>query len=397
MMRGRVFAAYWKNESLEIFNLSDGSAVRRSGGTYAEITPVKGYGRKILVVGRERLFHARRRYPSAPDEQIKKAVRMEVEDLFPLRKPCYFSRIFEKTGNYILVDVWAWDCYDYEAIRAVFPFTHVVPEDLILFSEEPEVTVWRREGISYLLAHSADGFLGVSTVKGGITARSLSVFLKSLGRRSQDVRRINSYGSGLLDAAAAREEGGPGLPAEVLEKEEKPYPFCLDTLEKVRLDDFRIRGRNLLSGKIDLLVRAVIYLLLAYSLFLYMTARNYGEASLAVKSRIDALDRTAASTPVERKSGGAEAILADLGGVLKQSASPLDVMNTIARAMPADCVVKRMVLNKKNVELSLSSKTPLDVLKSFSEAGPVANVKLRGTPVRNPQGFYNFILDLEMK
>lgn len=392
-----MLAGYWHKEGLEVFRLSGDNLNKVAAGALSQLKPVKGLGKKVLIVGRERLLHTRRRYPSASYENIKKAVQMEIEDLFPLKNPCHFLRIFDKTDTYTVVDIWAWDCLEYNDLKAVFPFTHLLPEDLAFISDTPEITIFGRRDITYLLAHSKDGFLGVSTLKGDVTPRALHIFLRGLGRKSGGIKKINLYKAGISQKEIEGDEDLRGLSLDITERQNKGYPACLESIGMSGLKEFRVGPAYPAFVSVDMVMRAALYLLIAWGFSLYLTGRNYDSAIKDIKTKTDGAIRELASVGAVPKDEDNTDTVAELNEILKRSASPLGVLETLAGHLPEKSSVTRMVLNEKGLELSLSSKEPLDVIKSLGEAGDIKAVKLKGAPFKDNKGDYNFVLAVELK
>jgi len=83
------------------------------GDKISEISPgafklTKYLQKRVLVISRELLFYTRRSYPPIPLKKLKDALKVEVQDFFPLPKVSYTFKIFEATEKFTLVDLWAW-------------------------------------------------------------------------------------------------------------------------------------------------------------------------------------------------------------------------------------------------------------------------------------------------
>ena len=89
-----MVVAYWHKDGLDIYRFVDKKPVRQASGGLEEIKPIrKIFDKKVLIIGRELLFHTRKRYPPAPIKKLTKAVEIEVKDIFPISKPAFHSRI----------------------------------------------------------------------------------------------------------------------------------------------------------------------------------------------------------------------------------------------------------------------------------------------------------------
>ena len=278
LFNSNILAAYWQGGDIEIYKLSRDTCEKLTGRSLHELKPVRTFGKKVLIVGRNSLFHTRKRYPPATHEDIKKAVQMEIEDIFPLKNPYHYAKVFRSTETYTLVDIWAWEFADYNNLKQAFPFTHLIPEDVMFASDTLEISIFKNKDITSLLAHSKNGFMGVSTNRGNVTAQQFQIFLKNIRRHTdEEVEGINLYQQ---DVQAAGEDidlqEATGM---VARKRETKYPVCLDYVRRANLNEFRVISERVFSLKFDLVLRAVIYVLLAYSLSLYLTARNYNMLS----------------------------------------------------------------------------------------------------------------------
>src|SRR5208282_2872025 len=242
--------AYWHKDRLDIYRIAGGKLLPYASGRPGQIKPVKAWGKKVLIVGRDLLLHSRKKFPPASEADIKKAAQMEIGDLFPLKAPAHFMSISERTDAYAAADLWAWEGPAYDALKQIFPFTHALPEDMAFTSEEPEISVLRGREETRLVAHGLNGFLGVATFRGDVTASHVMILLKSISRHSGEIKRLNLYGAGDTQQLS-------GLPFPVVQKETKPYPICLEYLERADLSQFRVQGEHGLAAYSDVFARAV--------------------------------------------------------------------------------------------------------------------------------------------
>ncbi len=396
LFNSNILAAYWQGGDIEIYKLSRDTCEKLTGRSLHELKPVRTFGKKVLIVGRNSLFHTRKRYPPATREDIKKAVQMEIEDIFPLKNPYHYAKIFRSAETYTLVDIWAWEFADYKDIRQRFPFTHLIPEEVMFVSGKLEITVFRDRDITTMLAHAKDGFIGVASCRGAVTSAWFQVFLKSIRRHTGEaVEGINLYKQDIRDAGEDIDlQGLTGMAARIGDVK---HPACLDQVKKLNLNEFRVLSENVYSIKFDLILRAVMYVLLAYSLSLYLTARNYRLVSEKNKKDIFALSKEAQLIQVSKKEADDGGIDSEVDRKLMDRTQPLAMMEMLAKYLPAGSVVTRILLDEKSLELSMTSKNPLDVITALGKAECVKTVKLKGSPYRDPaMGYYNFLLLVEM-
>jgi hypothetical protein len=400
-----VFIGYLHKGGLEIYRVStpksqrlfggpglaEGRVTRFASGGLDTLKPVQSFGKIVLVVGRDLLLHTRKKFPPASDNDIKKAVTLEIGELFPIKSPSFFLTVFERTETYTLADIWAWDSSGYDNLKRVFPFTHVLPEDMAFISGEPEISAVSGTDVSWLLAHSKKGFLGVSSFRGRVSRAHIEMLLKTVGRQAEEFKRVNLYGG----PEAVADMHGFGLP--VVKKETRGYPACLENLSRLDLKQFSVRTGPAILGYIDVGMRSVIYLLVAYSIFLFVSGMHYDAAGREVQARIGKMIAgMSAAVPGQTNQDYAEAA-AELKEKLKGSRSPLPAMDLLAKHLPENSYVARMVLTDTSMELFAASNSCLGVLKALGNAEDVKTVKLKGSPMKDNKGLDVFNFSVELK
>lgn len=384
-----MFVSYWHKKSFEVFSIKDHDIKKVASGDISSIEALKVFGKKVMLVAREFLVHTRKKYPPTTLENIKKAIHMEVKDIFPLQKPAFFFRIFEKTSAYCLVDIWAWESGEYEKIKKVFPFTQVLPEDVAFVSEESEVSVFEQNGLQNLIAHNKNGFIGGLSTR-TLTAETLEMFLHSLGRYAGEIKRIRVYDAVKV---SARDPLG-AIP--LVSEPGKDYPVCLRDIKRLDLREFKVKGQRPFAIDIQFALRVAIYFLLAYSLSLYINKRNYELALDEVSKRLKALKVEQSSVEKGRERDEYSEVINELKEKRESRLDPLLVMDSLAQSIPEESYLTRMLLNEGNLELSFASKDPLEVIKSLSTAKCIKSVKLKGAPMKSQDGTFNFLLSLEL-
>ncbi len=385
-----MLVGYWHKEGLEIYRLAEGKVAKIASGGTDTLKPVKAMGKKVLIVGRDLILHSRKKFPPASEADIKKAVELEIGDLFPLQSPGHSMNIFERNEAYTAVDIWAWDAAPVEAVMKVFPFTHVLPEDSAFVSDEPEISVLAGKEESCLLAHGRAGFLGKSIFRGSVDDARIRMFLKGLGRYADGIKKMNIYGSASIQSFGQ-------IPFPVVRKETKEWPPCIEYIARVDIRQFRVGAGQAVEAYADIVMRAIIYLLLAYGISLFITGNNYDAASSEVKAKSSKLaaSMTAASS-APRNADNSEA-MGELKERLKAVPAPLGVMDFLAKHLPGHSSVIRMILNENSLELALNSKEPLKVLEDLNSAEEVKSVKLKGAPSKDPKGVYTLSLVVELR
>lgn len=383
-----MLVSYLHKNDMEVYSLNGQEMKRIASGSLDSIKPFTGWGKKVMIVGRDVLLHTRKRYPPTTSENIAKAIRMDIKEIFPLKDPAFYFKIFEKTTTYSLVDIWAWDCSNYKEIRRAFPFTHVLPEDAAFMSDEPEITIFENRGLQHLIAHCKDGFLGGLSLK-GLTDKGFETFLRSLGRSANGIKRIRLY------INKSRLNPPEALP--IVHEDQKEHPPCLKDIERLNLKVFSSTTEMPFTLNVESVVRVIIYSLIVYSISLFFTGRNYEnsikETLVRLGTLTDELSDEGPSWGLDNNSD----VINKLREKWKLRASPLAVMDILAKSIPDGSYITRVTLNENRLNLSLSSKVPLDVIKDLSMAECVKSVKLKGTPSKvRKSDSYNFLLSLEL-
>jgi hypothetical protein len=343
--------------------------------------------KRVLVISRELLFYTRRSYPPIPLKKLKDALKVEVQDFFPLPKASYTFKIFEATEKFTLVDLWAWSMDEEERVEKTFPFQYVIPEDLLLVDEDTALKIYKQRNIYHLIAYVKGKFLGSLSVA-DLTQKDVELFLTGLMPYSREIKKILIYGDMLKDFSQDK---------TILRYSERLYPVSLEGLSKINLKEFKVR--RALPLKIAPLLRLPIYLLLGYGVYLYATLQNYEKAIKELKTKISKLDwelayfenRTAPSKDYS-------ALISALNNKTSQAVSGLTVLNELAKTLPIGCTVNRLVLNEKRLELALTFEDPVVVIEHLERSNMVKSVKLEGPPIKKTGAkLYDFRLTIELK
>ena len=383
-----IFVSYWHKNGMEVYCLKDSDIRKMAAEKVETIKPFTGWGKKVMIVGRDRLLYTRKRYPPTTSENIAKAIKMDINEIFPLKDPASYFRIFEQTATYCLVDIWAWDCSGYKEIRSSFPFTHILPEDVAFASDEPEMTLFENNGLQHLIAHDKNGFLGSLSFK-DITEKGFESFLRSLGKYSSGIRRIRLYTS---ESKLNLHETMP-----FIHEGQKEYHPCLKDIKKLNLKEFVFARELPFNLNLELIGRVIIYILIIYSLSLLVTGRNYKSTYKETLSRLNALTKELSVVKPSWSSEDYSDVINEIQEKLKSRVEPLAIMDILAKYIPEKGYITKMDFNEKNLKLTLSSVDPLNIIKILSSAECVKSVRLEGAPPKykedNP---YSFILSLEL-
>ncbi len=383
-----MLVSYLHKLDMEVYRLNKQEVKRIASGSLDSIKPFTGGGKKVMIVGRDILLHTRKRYPPTTSENIAKAIKMDIEEIFPLKAPDFSFKIFEKTTTYSLVDIWAWDCSNYKEIKRVFPFTHILPEDAAFMSDEPEITIFENKGLQHLIAHNKDGFLGGSSLR-GLTDKGFETFLRSLGRYANGIKKIRHYiNESLLTPPEA---------LTIVQEDQNGYPPCLKDIKKINLKEFRFTREIPLNLNIKLLARISIYFLIVYSISLFITKRNYEKAINETLVKLNTLTDGLSEVEQPGDIDNYTDVVNKLNDKRNSITDPLAIMDTLAKSIPEGSYITKMILNENILDLSISSEMPLDAIKDLSMAQCVKSVKLKGAPSkRRKSDSYNFRLTLEL-
>jgi hypothetical protein len=385
-----MFIGYWHKGGLDIYRLAEGKITMFASGEIDTLEPVKSFGKIVLIVGSDLLLHTRKKFPPASSDDLKKAVALEIGEIFPIKSPSFFLTVFERTESYTLADIWAWDSSGYDNLKRVFPFTHALPEDMAFISEETEISAVTGTEGSRLLAHSRNGFLGGSSFRGRVNRGHIEMLLKTISRHAGEFNRVNLYGG--PDAVADMQ--GLGFP--VVKKETRGYPACLENLGKLDLKQFSVRTEPAILEYIDISLRAVIYLCVAYAISLIVAGMHFDAASNEVKMKTARLTSSMSALVSGQKKDYTEASN-ELKEKLKIWRSPIRVMDLLAKNLPDKSSLTRMQMNDTNLELTVASNNPLEVVKAIGRTEGVKTVKLKGALVKTGNAFSPFQLTVELK
>lgn len=390
----KMMAAYWHKDGLDIYSYAGEKPVRFASGTLESLQPInRGFGRRVLIVGRERLMHLRKRYPPAPKDKLAKAVGLEIEEIFPLSRPNFYCRIFRSISNYVELDIWAWETDFYERLEELFPFSYVIPEDVLFAADETEIMIFQYGDFVHMLAHAKDRFLDSVTIPlAGFDDGQFSRFLFNLSQVGEEIKRIIIYGLPQFHL-----KGGPG--PELVRVEEMLYPACMEGMAQMDLREFKVKSEYLFipPPQPALVMRICLYLVLGYGLMLFLTMKNYDQVSTETRQRIAAMDKKAIALAASQPTFDYSDVVQEVNARLQKSHVPLKIINMLAQKLPEGSFINRIMLTDNNLELLTVSKDPLTVVNALSGGENVKKVMIKGMPSRDRgTGLYTFVAILEL-
>ncbi len=394
-----MLVGYLSKRGIEIYHVrgSNGSqgigVTKRASGLPQDLRPLgldRLLGKRLLIVGRDVSLHIKRRYPPATYKDLNKAVGVDIEELFPIKDPSYYIKLSEQTTAYSLVDIWGWSKADTDRVRDIFPFNYIAPEDALFISEGPELSILTERGSTYAVAHSREGFIACSVINDP-PGHSIDRLLKGISRQTGGVKRANLYGvsdKALVDALRT-------LVPETVNKQSKPYPVCIDHAAARDLRDFKTAPaqRDVLKN-IYRAMRLFIYLLLASTLSLFITNRDYDLAIGEMKDKISAFSKESVQEKTEDDYAD---VLEELHKKMEDPVDHLQILDLLAGLLPEKSHVTRLNLNDKNLELALMSTDPLVIVKKLGESDMFGVIRLKGTPMKDARGIYTFTITAELR
>lgn len=376
-----MFVGFLSKEGLSLYEIKDNTIVLKDE---KQLKQLRNFlEKKILVISREMLFHTKRNYPTVPLSKLKKALKLEVGDIFSIPDPQYYVKIFETKEKTTTVDIWCWNRDDLEKLRTKFPYQYVIPEDILWIQQEPTLNIFKRNGVYHLIASTQGKFLG-SLSLADLTEKEIELFIAGLPLSDSSLK-LKVYGEILVDYKGNR---------QIERIPEQPYPICLQNLNKLNLREFKVKAK--IPIKIDFLLRIPVYGLIAYSVFLYSSLNNYETKISEIKNKISELDKKISSLEATGIQNY-QSLIEDLNKKISSTVSTLSVMDMLAERIPVGCLVNRLVINERTLEISLTYERPLDVVEFLENAPLVKSVTMKGSPVKQAGKNYNFTLTLELE
>jgi hypothetical protein len=224
------------------------------------------------------------------------------------------------------------------------------------------------------------------------TKADLDRFLTGLPDDLSFVKEIRFYGGVLVDVPSS-------VISRVKRVEEIDYPPFLEWVDGFSIKPFRVKTVMLsLHLNRTVLLRFALYAVLAYGLMLFLTLGDYDKAlmdlkhkAILVENKIDLLQRDVVSQENPDMINNLEAII-------NKAISPLEVLDLLAVGLPEESHAKSLIVNNGIVDLIVSARDPLSVIRRLGSSERVDNVTLKGSPRKeNSTGAYSFSLLLEIK
>ncbi|WP_420266567.1 hypothetical protein [Candidatus Magnetominusculus dajiuhuensis] len=378
---------YARGAGCNFYNVSKAGISVALSGNSSLVNKIMG--KNILIVGRELVYYWREKYPPSVQKNLKGIISNDVAEMFPMiANPAFHFNVFESHANYTLVDIWAWERRVVEEVSKGFYSNYLIPEDLLFISEAPEATIYADGEKIYAFAHGPNGFIGFRTLAVPLSESGVEVFLRGLGAYRQEMRCVNLCGVNLLN-------GGPIMDIPINFIEDTGFPVSLRGLNSLRLSPFRTRSWHS-AVNTELLFRAALYCMAAYLVSSYMSIKKL-DASLEDIERETARVTKQINELAELQDKDITAkLLVALAKKVSKFAPPLGVIEVLTRSLADGAYVTQLNINNRNVDVSIVSANPSEVISKLSALKEVETVKLVGEPSREGQT-YKFRLSIDMR
>jgi hypothetical protein len=226
----------------------------------------------------------------------------------------------------------------------------------------------------------------------GFSKVDLELFLMGLADSESSIKEIRFYCNTAVDVP-------PALISRVKNYPGTDSPPFLQSLEGSSIKPFRQKnGIWPLKNSREVLLRFAIYTVLAYGLMLYLTLNNYDRALINLKNKIMTADKEINLLNPNGPSHGDREAINEFEAKIKETVPPLKILDVLAAALPEESYLKSLVLNNGILEVTVSARDPLMVIKKLSSSDRIGKVSLKGSPMKEPSmGIYSFALSVEIK
>lgn len=388
-------AAYWGEKGVDVYQLADQGQTRLLySGPPDGLKRIPGrMQRRVLILGKNNVIRLRKQYPPMKMDKLLRAVEMEAPTLFPISNCSFHCRIVETYPTHVILDIWAWEREPLERLSASFAFRYVVPEDIAFLAWPSGIYIYPSGSMVQVIACGEGRFMdAASGPAADFSKADLELFLAGLADSVSLIREVRIYGNVSADVPSF-------LASRVKRFPQADFPPYLAALEGASLKPFRWKtGISLPSINKTILLRFALYSVLAYGLMLFLTFKNYDKTlldlktnSIRIEKEINLLER--GSTPPEDQEA-----IKDFAARMTETVSPLVILDALAAGLPEGSYVKNLVLNSNILEVTVSARDPLAVIKRLGSNERIGKVSLKGSPVKEAStGIYDCALLLEIK
>ena len=388
-------AAYLGEKGVEIYQMAgQGKAVLIYSGSLDGLKPISGgMQRRVLILGRSKVIRIRKQYPPMKMDKILRAVEMEASALFPLVNCSFHCKIVETYPTHVILDIWAWEREPLERLRKFFAFGYVIPEDLSFLSSPFGIYIYPYGSMVNVIACGDGRFMDAASYPAaGFSKTDMELFLTGLADSSSLIKEIRLYGDTAVDVPSA-------FISCVKNIQRFDSPPFMKAVEGIYIKPFRLKnGRWPLNISREVLLRFAIYTALAYGLMLYLTLNNYERTLMDLKNKIMTADKEINLLSPGGAFQGEQGAIKDFEASMKETVPPLKILDVLAAALPEESYLKSLVLNNGILEMTVSARDPLMVIKKLSRSEKIGKVSLKGSPMKETStGIYNFAVSVEIK
>ena len=226
----------------------------------------------------------------------------------------------------------------------------------------------------------------------GFSKADLELFLMGLADGASSIKEIRFYGNTSVDVP-------PALVSRVKNIQRADILPFLQAVEESSIKPFRLKnGIWPLNLNREVLLRFAIYTALAYGMILYLTLNNYDKSLLDLKNKIIMADKEINLLNPGGTFQGEQEMIKAFEARKKETVPPLKILDVLAASLPEESYLKSLILNNGLLEVTVSARDPLMVIKKLSRSEKIGKVSLKGSPMKDAStGIYNFALSMEIK
>ena len=391
----KLQAAYLGEKGVEIYQMAgQGQAELLYSGFLDGLKPIPGgMQRRILILGRSKVIRIRKQYPPMKLDKLLRAVEMEAPALFPIVNCSFHCKIVETYPTHVILDVWAWERGPLELLRKSFAFDYVIPEDLSFLFSPSGIYIYPYGSMIHVIACGEGRFMDAASYPAaGFSKADMELFLTGIADSASLIKEIRFYGDTSVDLPSA-------FISCVKNIQRFDSPPFMKAIQGISIKPFRQKnGIWPLKISREVLLRFAIYTVLAYGLMLYLTLNNYDRALLNLKNKIMTADKEINLLSPGSAFQGEQEAITDFEARMKETVPPLKILDVLATALPEESYLKSLVLNNGILELTVSARDPLMVIKKLSRSEKIGKVDLKGSPIKETSsGIYNFAVSVEIK
>ncbi|MEZ0344824.1 MAG: PilN domain-containing protein [Caldimicrobium sp.] len=368
--------------------------------------PLYRFQKRVLILGKEWIYYLRRRFPPLSERDLRRALANEIPDLFSLKDPAWVYTVLEKGETYVEVGIFAWEKALSEEIKKEFPFSHLIPEELLFVSKEPALFIIEREEKILLVASEEGRYLNSLLTKPPLSSEDILLLLRTLKDRAEKLKKVVAYGITEREVLKVLPENlKPYL--TVREDFLKDWPEFLRLLQlkkftvkeplTLNLDELLLRaGRLFLAGVIALQVN----LLLSY--WEYTRAiKNITWEIKQLETKTQPLLPKGEESPKldEEKIKALRELEEEFNNQVNATViHPLSLLDELARILPDGSKLERFSLKERKLELFVISKDLFEVLTNLRKNPRFSQIRLASSPMFDSRNkIYRFRLELELK